>query len=170
MRYAGPNPPHRAVQPLQTSQEFFATFSDFAWQSLDVDEKVTQADAKGPSYPLKASGSNLFVAVFQFRQVLAGQFRMIGKHRLSPPLLRSQDADAPSDLHADVGRSCHVFSMAVCCGLHVSPSFVSATLARLRNSHRGRGTPARRSLRAAMDSHSFGQGRRRLDPRGRWQE
>ena len=50
--------------------------------------------------------------------MLPRQFSVIREHGLSPSALCPQDANLPSDLHADI--RCHVLSMAVCFGLHVS--------------------------------------------------
>jgi hypothetical protein len=51
------------------------------------------------------SDADFFVPILQFRQVLSRQFGMVCQHGLGPFAFRSQNANAPTDPHANV--RCH---------------------------------------------------------------
>ena len=77
-----------------------------------------QLEPEGLGYLFQRSCADFFVPVLQLRQVFSRQFSVIRQHGLRPPALRPQDANTPSDSHANV--RCHGSSMAVFCGLLVS--------------------------------------------------
>ena len=56
--------------------------------------------------------ADLFFSVFQFREVLSSEFRMVGENLLRPALPSAQKPNSPANPDADV--RCHARIMAVC--------------------------------------------------------
>lgn len=68
----------------------------------DVLKEVLKAYVQSFDDSFEGSDPDFLMAVLKFRQVLSRKARVVGKNGLGHPAFRSQDANTPSNPHADV--------------------------------------------------------------------
>jgi hypothetical protein len=72
---------------------------------LDSFKELCKARSKRPHDFVQSSDADLLFPALHFREMLSCQLRVVCEHGLGPSALRPQDANPPSDLHADI--HCH---------------------------------------------------------------